>query len=199
MTTIRVTRRPPISPDGVDRTATSSSLPLPEPGDEEAARVALIDPPAAGSALDGAWWPRSRNLTRELPPLVEELHRRGIRVTRVAYNPDAWELATRRLQAGGRIIRLGWFRGVDRQLLNLTADVGPGRVDLLVVPPETTAAVAQRAFSAATDRANRDTPTALLDALSAAGPPVSPPPSLSSRSTIEEATVWESEGGHLTR
>ncbi|MGR6963526.1 DUF5994 family protein [Geodermatophilus sp. URMC 61] len=32
-------------------------------------------------------WPRTRDLTQELPALVEELHRRAIRVTRVAFNP----------------------------------------------------------------------------------------------------------------
>ena len=91
---------------------------LPPLGRDPAARdrcLALIDPPAARTTLDGAWWPRTRDLTSELSPLVEELRRRGFTVTRVAYNPDLWEPTARRLHADGRTIRLGWFRSIDPQ------------------------------------------------------------------------------------
>jgi hypothetical protein len=199
MTTIRVTRRPRNSPAGVEGTATQSSVAPPADPDESAVRLALIDPPAARTTLDGAWWPRTQDLTHELPLLVEELHRRGLRVTRVAYHPDPWEPTTRRLEADGRTILLGWFRSIDQQLLNLTGDLTRGRLDLLVVPPDTTAAAAQRAFSAATDRANRDTPTALLAALGAAGPPVPPPRSAAAQPDLEQTAIWDSEGGHLAR
>jgi hypothetical protein len=145
--------------------------------------------------LDGAWWPRTSNLTDELPALLEELHRRGIRVTRVAYNPDSWAPTSRRLPADGRTIRLGWFRNIDPQLLNLTGDLTRGRLDLLIVPPRSTATAAQRAFSAATDRANRAEPTALLDGLSAADPRVSPS-SAGSQLDVTQTDVWDSEGGH---
>jgi hypothetical protein len=139
----------------VEDTATRSA-PEPASGAEGASsRLALIDPPSARTTLDGAWWPRTRDLAQELPALVEELHRRGIRVTRVAYNPDLWGPAPRRLDADGRTVRLGWFRNLDRQLLNVTGDVTRGRLDFLVIPPDTTAAAAEHAFSAATDRANR--------------------------------------------
>ena len=117
----------------------------------------------------------------------------------VAYNPDLWEPTTRRLGADGRTIRLGWFRGIDRRLLNLTGDATRGRLDLLVVPPDTTASTAQRAFSAATDRANRATPTALLDALDSAGPAVPAPRAISAQPDLEQTAVWDSEGGHLVR
>jgi hypothetical protein len=135
------------------------------------------------------------DLTQELPTLVEELHRRGIRVTRAAYNPDLWGPAPRRLDADGRTTRLGWFRNVDRQLLNMTGDLSRGRLDFLVVPPETTAATADRAFSAATDRANRQAPTELLETLGAASPQVPPPRSADPPDT-EETAAWDSEGGY---
>jgi hypothetical protein len=86
----------------------------------------------------------------------------------VNYNPEVWTSATRRLEADGRTIRLGWFRSLDRRLLNLTGDLTRGRLDLLVVPPGASRADAGRAFAAATDRANRDAPTALLDGLAGA-------------------------------
>jgi len=198
MTTIRVTRAPRIPPVGLEDTALRSLAP-PDGTDQDAIRLALIDPPAAHTTLDGAWWPRTRDLTRELPRLVQELHRRGVRVTRVTYNPDLWEAAPRRLEADGRVIRLGWFRGIDRHLLNLTGDSNRGRLDLLVVPPETTVAAARPAFSAATDRANRRTPTALLDSLGAAGPRVPRPRSSAAELETEQAAAWDSEGGHLHR
>jgi hypothetical protein len=149
--------------------------------------------------LDGAWWPRTRDLTQELPALVEELHRRGIRVTRVAFNPDAWEPGPRRLHADGRTIRLGWFRNLDRQLLNMTGDPSRGRLDLLVVPPDTTAAAAGHAFSAATDRADRQAPTELLDTLSVAGPPMPPSRVSADQPDTELTAPWHSESGHLYR
>lgn len=162
MTTIRVTRRHPNPPVPVDGAPASS---LPEDARTDTVRLALVDPPAPRTTLDGAWWPRTQDLSQELPALVEELHRRGIRVTRVGYHPAAWKPTDRRLEADGRTIRLGWFRGLDPHLLNLTGDLERRRVDLLVVPPDTAAADAEHAFAAASDRVNRRTPTALLDTL----------------------------------
>jgi hypothetical protein len=176
-------------------TQTRSSVAPPEHADGGAVRLALIDPPAPRTTVDGAWWPRTADLTDELPALLEELHRRGIRVTRVAYNPDSWAPTTRRLQADGRTIRLGWFRHLDRQLLNLTGDVTRGRLDLLVVPPEWTATDAQRAFSAATDRGNREEPTALLDGLSATGAPVPPPRAAALQPGTAGTRGLDSQGG----
>lgn len=160
MTTIRVTRR---SSAG----SGDAETPAVRPG---AVRLELIDPVSARTTLDGAWWPRSSDLTTELAPLLEELSRRGIRATRVAFNPGSWAAAPRRLQVGDRTVRLGWFRHLDPQLLNLTGDLRRGRVDLLVVPPDTTKADARRAFAAATDRANSAEPTVLLHDLDAPEP-----------------------------
>lgn len=205
MTTIRRTRvpeRPPADAGTSDsRTAGTPRRPV---GDVDPVRLALIDPPAERTTLDGAWWPRSRNLSDALPGLVQELHRRGIRVTRVAYNREAWEPAPRRLAADGRIIRLGWFRSIDPQLLNLTGDFTRGRLDLLVIPPDTGAAAAEQASAAAVDRTNRRTPTALLAALHPTGPPVPRPRtdvSVGVRTAAPAGTdaseVWDSEGGHV--
>jgi hypothetical protein len=182
---------------GVEDTATRSALAPADGADGGSVRLALIDPPAVRATLDGAWWPRTRDLTQELPALLEELHRRGIRVTRVAYNPDLWGPAPRRLDADGRTIRLGWFRDLDRQLLNMTGDSSRGRLDFLVVPPDTTAAAAEHAFSAATGRANRQAPTELLDTLSAAGAPV-PLPRSADQPDTEETAAWDSEGATCT-
>jgi hypothetical protein len=63
----------------------------------------------------------------------------------------------------------------------MTGELSRGRLDFMV-PPDTTAAAVERALPAATDRANRQAPTELLDMLSAAGPPVPPP-----RSSADQA------------
>jgi hypothetical protein len=215
MTTIRRTRvpdHPAVDTDSM--TPTTAGTPHRHGGDTNPVRLVLIDPPEKRTTLDGAWWPRTRSLSDELPGLVQELDRQGIRVTRVAYHPDSWETAPRRLAADGRTVRLGWFRSIDPQLLDLTGDTTRGRLDLLVVPPDTPAAAARQAFTAASDRANRRTPTAVLAALHPAAAPVPPPRPAVDRVTVAQAapagteptaewdsetTVWDSEGGHPLR
>jgi hypothetical protein len=204
MTTIRRTRLPERAAVGAD-SRTPKGTPRRRAGDADRVRLALIDPPAGRTTLDGAWWPRTVRLGDELPGLVQELHRRGIRVTRVTYHPDSWEAAPRRLAADGRTIRLGWFRSIDPQLLNLTRDTRRGWLDLLVIPPDTPAEVAEQAFTAATDRSNRSTPAAVLAALRQAGTPLPRPRPVADRVAVgkaapagtDETAVWDSEGGHL--
>ena len=47
------------------------------------------------SAFDGAWFPRTRDLAVELPELIAELDRRGVRVERFTYALDAWDAPPR--------------------------------------------------------------------------------------------------------
>jgi Family of unknown function (DUF5994) len=206
MTTIRRRRLPARHAVDAETSAPrTAGTPRPRAGKVDPVRLALMDPPAERTTLDGAWWPRTRSLSDELPGLVQELHRRGIRVTRVTYNPEAWEPAPRRLAADGRIIRLGWFRSIDPQLLDLTGDSQRGRLDLLIVLPDTSAAAAEQAFTAAVDRTNRRTPTALLAALHPTEPPAPRPRADVDRVGVgkavpagaEATAVWDSEGGHL--
>src|SRR3954453_796168 len=114
MTTARLTGRPP-EPKAVPDTL----------------RLALIEPPARRTTLDGAWLARTRSLTDQLPALIQELHRRGIWTTRVAYNPASWDPAPRHLAADGRVVRLGWFRGIDPQMIDLNGDAKRRRIGLL--------------------------------------------------------------------
>jgi hypothetical protein len=204
MTTIRRTRVPERSAVDTDSTTPrTAGTPHLRAGDADPVRLTLIDPPGERTTLDGAWWPRTRSLSDELPGLVEELHRRGIRVTRVTFNPDTWETAPRRMAADGRSIRLGWFRSIDPQLLDLTGDTNRSRLDLLVIPPDTSAEAAGRAFTAASDRANRRTPTAVLAGLYPAAAPVpSPRPAVdpvtvgkAAPAGTEATAVGDSEGG----
>ena len=185
VTTIRIFRRPP-RPAAVEPAAGGEA--------PERVRLTLLDQASARRAtLDGAWWPRGGDLSQELPGLVEELHRRGVRVTRVGYAPTRWDPAPTRLAADGRVLRLGWFRTIDAQLLTLTGDLTRPRLDLLVLPPDTTAAIARTAFTAATTAGNDRSASALLADLTTTGVSAVPPPP---RSPADDRTgSWESEAG----
>src|SRR5512144_273186 len=166
-------------------------------------RLTLLHPePAQPPMLDGAWWPRSSSLSDELPGLITELRHRDLPITRVTYNPELWDRAPRRLRVDGRVIRLGWFRSIDRHLLCLTGGYGDDRLELLVVPPETSAAVAARAMTLAAGRGNRSTATDTLRAARippgvGAGVASAVPRPRPAAPETDPTDAWESEGGHL--
>ncbi len=92
--------------------------------------------PGSQSDLRGTWSPPSADLARELPALITELHLRGTRIFRVAYNRDRWDPAPRSLRADGRVVRLGWFLTLDPDRLILQGSNGE-RIDLTVPPVRT--------------------------------------------------------------
>ena len=61
-------------------------------------RVSLrADAGSGDSAFDGGWFPRSHDLAVELPELIAELDRRGVRVERFTYALDAWAPVARKI------------------------------------------------------------------------------------------------------
>jgi hypothetical protein len=128
-------------------------------------RVSLrADAGDGASAFDGAWFPRSRDLGVELPELIAELERRGIRVERFTYALDAWAPAPRKLVVAGRTVRTGGFRSMNAQVVCLTWDGGTRRADLLVVPPETDVLTGARALRLCTRRGLPGSPQMVLAA-----------------------------------
>lgn len=93
---------------------------------------------ASLAALSGAWAPATADLAAELPALVAELHRRGVRVFRIAYNPARWHEAPHQVTADGRAVHLGLFRTLPPDLLILQGSHGE-RLDLTVPPARGTA------------------------------------------------------------
>jgi hypothetical protein len=129
---------------------------------------------ATDVAFDGAWWPRSRDLSAELPELVAALATLGVRVERFTYPVGAWEPVERKVAVAGRTVRTGSFRSMDQQLVSMTAD-GDRRLDLLVVPPEADALTGVRALRMAGLRADASSPQRVLaDAGSRPRPEVVP-------------------------
>lgn len=124
-------------------------VPVPGPGDT--ARIRFRQPVSTGGFVDAAWWPRSRNLTIELPPLFDALWTAGREVSRVSYPIPAWDPAPHRLRIGDRVVRLGGFTIIDRLTVMLTDAWGRERIDVLVIPPGTEPSAARRALQIASE------------------------------------------------
>jgi Family of unknown function (DUF5994) len=125
-----------------------------------------LDPTMAGSgAVDGGWWPRSRDPDAEFPDLIAGLESSLGPITRLALNLTAWDTAPRRVAVDGRRIRVGWFRHMDADTIGVTR-ADQNRVVLLVVPPQATPAAAGTAMAMAADAATSAGPA---DILAAAG------------------------------
>ncbi|BBY78321.1 DUF5994 family protein [Mycolicibacterium parafortuitum] len=141
--------------------------------------------------VDGAWWPRTEDLTTELPDLLAVLSVRLGRIDRVLYHLGAWANAPRKFTTGGRAVRLDGYR---LQPLNsitvLGLDGNHARLTLLVIPPRTDPDDAHTTMMAAAEAEN----AATLDGLLMMSP--------RERDRRTQATVaedrWESEGGTTT-
>ncbi|MFF7937699.1 MULTISPECIES: DUF5994 family protein [unclassified Streptomyces] len=141
------------------------TLPPPEPAAVPAARLALKTEGASRGLLDGAWWPRTRDLPSELPALTAVLDTLWGRITRVAVNPEHWPVIPRKVPVGGHVVKVGWFTPeIDPHKL-LLLSYGTGRWDLLIIPPETGAESASRLMAAAS---GHDGPPLTASALIAA-------------------------------
>lgn len=112
------------------------------------ARLSLTPKTTLAGLLDGAWWPRSRDLAAEIPPLVEALEGNFGRVTRVMVNPTTWPVVPHKVPVTGHVVHVGWFTEQDPDKLILLSYT-VGRCDLLVIPPETEPAAAARLMDAA--------------------------------------------------
>ena len=84
--------------------------------------------------VDGAWWPWSDDLTKELPDLLAVLSVRLGPIERVMYNLGEWAIAPRKAAVGERMVRLDGYR---RQPINTLEVLGANRerIVLMVVPP----------------------------------------------------------------
>ncbi|MFF3391017.1 DUF5994 family protein [Streptomyces sp. NPDC002669] len=125
-----------------DRTANRALTP------ELPARLSLTPETTLAGRLDGAWWPRSRDLAAELPPLADALQERWGRITRVLVNPGHWPVVPHKVAVTGHVLHVGWFTEQDPDKIILLSYT-TGRCDLLVIPPETEPASAARLMAAA--------------------------------------------------
>lgn len=143
--------------------------------------------------VDGAWWPRTRDLTRELPALIAALDRQAGwgPINHVTVNVRMWPDIRKKVRTGDRVVRVGWFGDEqdphDICMLSLSRN---GRWDLLVVPPELDPRAAVRLMVRASTPNTFQTASALVATASAqmTGP----------HTETEDLGTWESEGGGNT-
>jgi hypothetical protein len=120
------------------------------------------------------------------------------RITRIAVNPLYWLPLPRKVAVAGHVIKVSWFTPeLDRhKMLLLSYTVG--RWDLLVIPPQTSSAAADRLMAAVTEGPPR-TASALMaeeenreQAQPTKGSARSDPDTVPATGSEE---VWEDEGG----
>jgi len=126
------------------------------------ARVSFRQPVTSAGYVDAGWWPRSRDLTLELPALLDVLWTAAREMTRVTYNLEAWEPAPRRIHLAGRLVHLGGFHHHDPLVLSVTDARNTDRVDFLVIAPETPPEFAERALHLASSIGEIRTPADLF-------------------------------------
>ncbi|MEU2623528.1 DUF5994 family protein [Streptomyces sp. NPDC007157] len=170
---------PPPSPSSSFPSSSSSSSAL---------RLSLAPVGPQPALLDGAWWPRSRDLAAELPALTAVLDPLWGRITRVTVNPTHWPVVPRKVPVAGHVVNVGWFLAEQdpHELLLLSYRVG--RWNLLVVPPGTDQVSAAWLMAAASDPLGTSTASRLME-------------EAARLRTVSEAdraveAVWDSEGGH---
>ncbi|WP_327576464.1 MULTISPECIES: DUF5994 family protein [unclassified Streptomyces] len=150
-------------------------------------RLALASTDTPGALLDGAWWPRSRDLPVELPALTAVLDPLCGHITHVTVNP-LWPVIPRKVPVHGHVVSVGWFKADQDSHKLLLLSYAVGRWDLLVIPPQTDPAIAAWLMTAATGRLRSHTPSDLLERAQF------------QRIVIEadqaREAVWDSEGGH---
>ncbi|MEU9231153.1 DUF5994 family protein [Streptomyces subrutilus] len=153
------------------------------------ARLSLTPKSTLAGQLDGAWWPRSRDLEAELPVLLAALDEPWGRITRVTVNPTRWPVVPHTVPMEGRTLHVGWFTEQDPDKLILLSYT-VGRWDLLVIPPETAPAAAARLMAAATIPGSVLTSGALMANEAAIGRDI--------RDARRRPDTWEGEGGACT-
>jgi uncharacterized protein DUF5994 len=97
--------------------------------------------------LDGAWWPRSRDIGAELPALVTALTEYLGPLTRVGLDAVAWEGLPTRIVVDDRVVHIDSFAvGDDTVLITRGED---DIFSLLVIPPDATPEAAHAAMAQA--------------------------------------------------
>lgn len=127
-------------------------------------RIRFRQPVNRSGSVDAGWWPRSDDLTAELPALLDVLWTAARDMRQVIYNIDTWATA-----APHRMIIQGnpvWLRGDHQQdphvVVLIDAD-GSDSARLLVAPFNTDPAIAQQLLRLASEPGNTRTARQLIE------------------------------------
>lgn len=116
-----------------------------------------LSPSIGQGALDGAWWPYSRDLAVEAVDLVDHFPSGFDRICRVVYSTPDWGACPRRVRAVEGLVNLGSFPDDDTHLVilrSVAATYRPRPILLLVVPPDVDDRTASHAMRIAATPSN---------------------------------------------
>ncbi|MDQ0383163.1 DUF5994 family protein [Amycolatopsis thermophila] len=82
--------------------------------------------------VDGAWWPRTRDLSAELPALLAVLAARLGPIAGLSYHSAAWDPGARRFGSAGSLVPRGGYRRQNQDTVEVRTLSGD-RVTLAVV------------------------------------------------------------------
>lgn len=152
----------------------------------ESARFELKPLGSIVGAVDGVWWPRSRNLRDELLQVYPLLRDRVCHLERVCYRYSNWDSVPRKVSIDGDIVRLD---GYTTQELDTVQFVGI-RTSLVfaLIPPGTEPEVAELASMLAMTGAVTQSAHALNEEAA------DTTARIHQRQVAER--VWDDEGGH---
>lgn len=154
-----------------------------------AVRLNLDPDPTRRGAVDGGWWPHSRDATAELPGLIAAVDQRlGRRTSRIGLSGTAWTNIPRRIPAHGRTVKVGWFDAIDPLIVSLTI-TGGARIVLLAIPPDTPVGTANNALTLSTVSRGHTRPADILTTAHEV--------TLADTQQRNGQASWENEGGKL--
>jgi hypothetical protein len=113
--------------------------PTPPPSSPTTVRLSLAAQPPHGRLprlIDGAWWPRSYDLTTELPRLLGGLPHGWGQIDSITVNGAAWSAFPGRMLVANQVVRLHRTNHPQAPPTICLLAPGRGRWDLLVVPPD---------------------------------------------------------------
>lgn len=113
-------------------------------------RLALCDRANIQGAVDGAWWPSSTDLRRELPDLIAVFGLWIGPIRRVVYDPSVWLPAPSRMIRGNAVTSIDPYRLVASDTIYLIGTHSRDAV-LFVVPPSSAGDTANRALRAVSE------------------------------------------------
>ena len=139
----------------------STSIVPSQPSTRSFLRLRLATYPGR-DALDGGWWPQSRDLAVELADLVDHFPPEAGRIQRAVYSPPDWDPAPRRIAVAHGSVKVGAFPRDDTHVILLKTSANE-TLRILVVPPDLTASEAEEALLASSTSGNAHPATALLE------------------------------------
>lgn len=124
-------------------------------------RLRLSESPGR-AALDGGWWPRTRDIDVELADLVDRFPVETGRVSRALYSRPDWDTQPRSVRVARGLLKTGSFPRDDAHVMVLSMSTRTW-LRLLVVPPDQLEG--EQALRLAADPSNRSSASDILAAL----------------------------------